>query len=563
MPSTTTDPITLEVIGNTLQSIVDEMGEALIRSAYSSNIKERRDISTILFGADGQTLAQAEHIPLQLGALIGIVEGILSRYPVEALRPGDTFICNDPYTGGASHLPDIALASPVFVDERLIGFVANVGHHADFVQRAHANIYQEGIRIPPVCIYRDDKLVEDMMHLILTNCQVPEERTGDFRAQFAANRLGVRRMTEVCRKFGTDVVLGAAAELLDYTESKTRDGIRAIPDGTFTFQDVFDNLELPNPINLAVTVTVSDDTMVLNFDAPEQQRAPINMVDSALRACAYYGVKSLLDPTILPNGGLYRPLDVKAPLGSILNATPPAAVMSRSQTAQRVVDLIYGALAPAIPMQVTAAHNGANTALYLSGRDPRTQRFYSHVETYGGGFGARASKDGLDGVQVYITNTSNLPIESFEHDYPLLVERYELVQDSGGPGKFRGGLGLRREMRLLDHEGRYRIHGTRQEVPPWGVFGGDAGALGYFEKRLSDGTVERVHHAEGVLAAGESIAVITPGAGGYGPVSERDPELVKSDLREEKISPEAARDVYGLSEDEIASVRALSDGTQG
>jgi N-methylhydantoinase B len=538
------DPITVEVLGNAFSSLVEEMGVALIKASYSTNIKERRDCSTALFDAHGQTLAQAEHIPIHLGSLLGIVGVVRERYPMGMIHPGDMFIGNDAYTGGGTHLPDIVVVAPVFFAEELIGFVANLAHHADFLDRGHAHIFQEGLRIPPVKVFDRGEVCQDILDVVLLNCQVPHERLGDFRAQFAANRLGVQRVQDLCIRYGRETVVKAGEALMDYAERMTRTALEQIPDGVYRFTDDFDHPALSKPLPLQVRIIVQGDTIHLDFsDNPSQGRHGLNMVWSALLATVYYAVKTVIDPTILPNAGFYRAITVDAPAGSILHCTPPAAVAYRTQTCQRVVDLVHGALAQAVPERVTAAHNGANTAVYFIGIDPRTQRYYTYLETLGGGFGARATKDGLDGVQVHLTNTSNLPVEALEHEYPLMVERYELVPDSGGPGAWRGGLGMHRQIKVMATETDYAYSGTRLRVSPWGLHDGKPGGRGSLVVHRHVGASPA---REGLLRPGESLSVITPGAGGYGDPRQRPRELVCRDLREGKISSQVAREVYGL-----------------
>jgi N-methylhydantoinase B len=540
------DPITVEVLGNAFAALVEEMGMALIKASYSTNIKERRDCSTALFDAHGQTLAQAEHIPIHLGSLLGIVNAVRERYPLAAIHPGDMFVGNDAYTGGGTHLPDIVVVAPVFFAERLIGFVANLAHHADFLDRGHAHIFQEGLRIPPVKIMACGELCQEVLDLILLNCQVPHERRGDFRAQFAANRLGAQRLQGLCARYGGETVVAAGEALMDYAERMTRTAMAQIPDGHYHFHDTFDHPSLTTPLPLQVHITVQGDTMHLDFSGnPPQGRHGLNMVWSALLATVYYAVKTVLDPTILPNAGFYRALTVTAPEGSIVHCLPPAAVAYRTQTCQRVVDVVHGALAQAVPERLTAAHNGANTAVYFVGTDPHTRRPYTYLETLGGGFGARPTKDGLDGVQVHLTNTSNLPVEALEHEYPLLIERYELVTDSGGPGQWRGGMGLHRQITVMASTTDYAYSGTRLCVPPWGLAGGLPGGQGKLVvHRHTADAAER----QSLLRPGESLSVITPGAGGYGDPRQRPRELVRRDLREGKISPHMAKEVYGLDE---------------
>ncbi|MCG8542942.1 MAG: hydantoinase B/oxoprolinase family protein [Alphaproteobacteria bacterium] len=543
-PSPSIDPVTVEVIGNAIASIADEMGEILIRASYSTNIKERRDCSTVIFDAAGRTLYQAEHIPMHLGSLMGVVEEILARHDVADIAEGDMFIGNDAYTGGGTHLPDIVLASPIFFEGRLVGWATNLAHHADFVDRAHAHIYQEGLRIPPIRLLKAGVMQQDVFELILLNCQVPHERQADLRAQIAANGFGVKRFHALCERYGVDFLEQVFDELLDYAERRMRAGIASIPDGVYRFEDKFECDEFPETLTFHVVIEVKGDEIHLDFTGnPPQVRASLNMVETALLATVYYAVKTVTDPDAPPNGGLFRPIKVTSSPGSILSASSPAAVNGRTNTCQRVVDLVHGALAPAIPERIIAACNGAVVSTTFSGVNPRTGQFYVYLETLGGGFGARATKDGLDGVHVHITNTSNLPIEGLEMEYPLQVERYELVQDSGGCGRWRGGMGMLRQIRILDHECRVDARGTRRLTAPWGLFGGlDGGRF----KVESDAGEPPYNKNKIELAAGQSIAITTPGAGGYGPPAERCQDLVKQDLAEDRISKKTAEEIYGF-----------------
>ena len=520
------DPISIEVIGSALSSIVEEMGEALIRASFSTNIKERRDCSTALFDNRGTTLCQAEHIPMHLGSFIGIIPEILKRHPAEATRPGDVFIGNDAYAGAGTHLPDIVLGEPIFVDGRIVAWAVNTAHHADFADRGHAHIYQEGLRIPPIRLYRGGELQEDVQELILLNCQVPRERLSDLRAQMAANRLGVQRMQALCGKYTTDTVLAVGDALQDYAERKMRAGIAALADGTYRFEDTYDNPELGRALPVSVEVTIAGDEMRLHFESPPQVRAGINMIYTALLSSVYYAVKAVVDPTILPNSGLARPLTVTAPEGTIFNAVHPAAVNGRTSTSQRAADLVIGALAQAAPERAIAAGNGSCATASFAGADPENGHLWVYLETIGGGSGARAGKDGLDGVHVHMTNTSNLPVEALEVEYPLTVLRYELVDGSGGAGKFRGGMGLRRVYRA-EAECHLRLDGSRFFTPPWGLDGGEPGGCASFS--FSERTEPFVQGA-GVLHAGDVVEIITPGAGGYGSPEERDPATAACDV---------------------------------
>ncbi len=536
------DPITVELIGSSLESIVEEMGETLVRASYSTNIKERRDCSTALFDIQGRTLAQAEHIPIHLGSFIGVIEAILERTPLDTIQEGDTFIGNDAYTGGGTHLPDIVLASPIFVDGVPLAWAVNLAHHADFVDRAHANIYQEGIRIPPVRLYRAGELQEDLLSLILLNCQVPRERRNDLRAQMAANRVGIQRYQALCARYGVPTVLGASEALLDYAERRMRAGIASIPDGEYRFEDRFDCNDINGELVFRVAVKVEGDGITLDFrDNPSQVRAGINLVRTALLATVYYAVKTVMDPEAPPNAGLYRPINVLSTPGTIMEAAEPAAVDSRMQVSARVVDLVHGALAQAAPERLIAACNGACTSVVFSGIHPGTGDYYVYLETIGGGFGGRATKDGLDGVHVHTTNTSNLPVEGLEPEYPLMVNRYELVEDSGGSGRWRGGMALRRAVRIDHDDCQVGVSYTRYFSQPWGLLGGREGSSC---RVIVYGSDTRLEGGDGAFGTGTTIEVETPGAGGYGAPEERAESLVRADLEDGRISLAKARQDY-------------------
>jgi N-methylhydantoinase B len=536
------DPVTVEVIASALLSIVEEMGRAIIRAAYSTNIKERHDCSTALFDPMGRTIAQAERIPIHLGSLLGIAEHVL-KHPAADMKPGDVFIGNDAHTGGGTHLNDIVFLEPVFVDDRLVAWVTNLAHHSDFVDRGHAHIFQEGLRIPPVRLYRQGVLQEDIFALILLNCQVPHERIGDCRAQMAANRLGVQRFQSLCHKYGTATVLQAADQNLDYAERKTRAGITTIPDGHYVFAEDFDTNLIDFLLPLRLAIDVRGDRIFFDFSGnPPQVRAGINMVRTALLATVYYAVKTLIDPDIPANEGLYRAIHVTSEPGSVLDAISPAAVYSRTDIAQRLVDMILAALAPVIPDRIAAASTGG-ALLTTSGIHPRTGIFYVYNDMCGGGMGARAGRDGLDAVQVHTTNTANLPIEAMETEHPVMMECYELVQDSGGPGKFRGGMTMRRRVRVLDHVATVSAGGTNNIIPPWGLFGGLPGRVCQVELSAGAAALDK---RIGILQPGQSVAMVAAAGGGYGDPRERDRDLVRRDLLEERISPAAARDIYGL-----------------
>ena len=550
MASEIVDVITVEVIGNNLQMISEEMGAVLIKAAYSTNIKERRDCSAALLDAQGETLAQAEHIPLHLGSMLGIVRQTLNNYSLEEIQPGDMFIANDTYVAGGTHLPDITVAAPFFYEGELLAFASNIGHHAEVgaVRATAQDAYDEGIRIPSVKIYREGTLDRGVLDFILLNCRLPRERLGDFRAQFSAAQLGVRRLDELCKKYGKTVFKASVARLFDYAESKVRRGIAQIPDGRYEFSDCMDDdgvTDEPIPIN--VVVEVKGDSITCDFSKSGQQVAgPINMPISATLSSVYYAVKAVIDPNIEANGGYYRAIEVITKPGTILNPHPPAPVGGRSDTAQRVVDVILGALSLAIPERVVAACHGTIAGYGVHGFDSRTDELYSYIEIIGGGFGARCNKDGPDGIQVHMTNTSNLPVECLENEYPIILEGYELMKNSGGAGKFRGGLGIRRRFRLLEGNGWFTSKGDRFRFAPWGLSGGQRGGKGRLV--LNPGTDrEKRFFSKNYyvrIAKDDVLMMETPGGGGYGNPVDRDPVLVARDLVEGKIDPGVARGVY-------------------
>lgn len=558
------DPITVEVLRNAFMSIAEEMGVGLMRTSYSANIKERRDCSCAVFDADGNTIGQAEHIPVHLGSMLGIVSNVRKKYELSDIKPGDMFIANDPYQGGGTHLPDITLCAPVFYENKLVAFVANIAHHSDIGGRSpgsisgdSTSIFQEGLRIPPVKIMRESVMVQEIMDMILLNCRTGFERTGDLMAQISANIIGVRRMGEVFDRYGYDTTLNGMIELMDYGERKARTAIAAMPDGVYTFTDYMDDdgIDLEKKLPITVKITIEGDHIALDFTGSAPQvKGAINVVENALKASVFYALKAIIDPELPPNGGFYRAISIYAPKGCILNPIPPAAVGGRTDTCQRVADVIFGALAPVVPTRIMAGCNSAVTVPVISGPNKKNGQYFVNPESLGGGFGARYNKDGLDGVHVHITNSSNLPAECLEQEYPLMIERYELRKDSGGAGKYRGGLGYIKNYKTLQEDSVFGSHGDRQKCPPWGLFGGMPGMPGRFvinpgqpdERVLPSGKNSNID-----LKLGDILSAQTPGSGGYGNPHERPVEFVLKDVINEKVSPEKARSDYGVAIDPV------------
>lgn len=560
------DAVTVEIVGNLLLSIAEEVGIALIRSAYSTNIKERRDISTAMFDPEGNMVAQAEHVAMHLGSLLEIVKSVYKKYPRESIRPGDMFIGNDPYNGGGTHLPDITVAAPVFADGVIIGWTANCAHHSDVGGKVPGSTpgdavstFQEGLKIPLVRVCREDEVLDDIIEFVMANSRIPHERYGDLQAQIAANKIGIRRLSEAYERYG-ELLVDSMYELQDYAERRLRAGIEALPDGSYEFTDYMDDAgeACPDPIRICVKVEIRGDQLSLDFDGTQGQvGGPINLTYNGLLATVFYSLKALIDPGIPSNSGIYRALKVNAEEGLIINATSPSPVGERIDTAMRVADVIFGALAPAVPDRAMAGCNSSCTSATFSGSDPQDkEHYYVYLETIAGGSGATRHGDGLSGVQVHMTNTSNLPVEALEMEFPLiLVRKYALRRDSGGAGTHRGGLGIEREFEAVCDNLTFTGLGDRQKIAPWGLSGGEAGAGG--EQYLIRKGEEPVHlsskSTDIPVNKGDIICVRTPGAGGFGPAHNRKPEEVLKDVKEGKVSVEKAAGDY------LVSVRVEGD----
>lgn len=547
MTDTKLDPIGLEIIFNGLRSVTDETYVALMKSAYSTNIKERHDHSTAIMDPRGRLVVQAvESLPIHIASMSGLMECLLAKFGHD-IREGDIFVANDPHVAGGTHLPDVNMAMPVFIDGELTAFMCNIAHHADIggmspgsMAAGMSEIYQEGLRIPVIKLFREGELQQDILDLLLLNVRVPLERRGDYFAQIAACRLGRRRLAEVVATHSLPVVRTAFDEIIQRTEERLRNAINEIPDGVYEFEDVMDGDGLATfDIPIRVRITVEGKRIQFDFAGTSKQvPGNINVTMNATQASVCYSLKALLDPELPSNQGVLDAAEILAEKGTMLNGAFPAPVAARAHTCQRIVDVVFGALAQALPDRVVAAANGANTTAVFAGIDPRSGDGYVYLETLGGGMGARSMKDGKDGVQVHITNTSNLPVEAIETEYPLLVEEYSLVPDSGGAGRYRGGAGLRRVVRPVDHDCSFNGVGERFRHQPWGLFGGSAGASGRFFLRQATGETRRLDDkpSDIVVTPKDAVIVETPGAGGYGVPHERDPEQLADDVRSEKFS---------------------------
>lgn len=532
------DPVTLEILRGLLKSTAEEMGLNLIRTAYSHSIKERRDIATAVFDSNGRMVAQAEHIPLLLTGLYPIAEVAASRQ----LRRGDVLIANDPWNGGGSHLPDIALLAPVFGASTLLGFVACIAHHADVGGAVagsssveFSEVYMEGLRLPPLLLVRESKVDDDVLELITANCRLGEERQRDLRAQIGALKLGERRLSSIAQSFGEETVSAVMDVLISRGRERMRRRIEQVPDGKYSATDKLDHHTDQSPAELRVEITVVDSECIVDFSgtSPQVPRA-INMVMNATQGSVYFAFVSLLAPFEETSHGTFLPIQIVAPEGSLVNAVAPAAVSGRAQTCPRVVDLIFMALAPALPDRVIANSN-VGPALKISGHQHSTGDTFIISEVIGGGGGARRTRDGLDGSQMYITNTTNMPVEFLESEFPVVIERLGLAEASGGMGRHRGGLGISKSFRVDVPEG-WSAECTcivdRHLTPPKGLFGGEPGSPGQLLVRRTDGSEEEIHPSKSrvSLQQGDVVTLTTSGGGGYGPPDERPREAKGRDL---------------------------------
>ncbi|MFX1486306.1 MAG: hydantoinase B/oxoprolinase family protein [Promethearchaeota archaeon] len=554
------DPVTLEIIKNLLSSAAQEMGVTLQKSAYSSNIKTRLDFACAVFDAKIRNTAQALHIPALLGGLVNAVPTAIREFGTENIEQGDMLIVNDPYRGG-THLPDVTLISPIFCDSRIEGFVANMAHHQDIGGRAPGgvpgdttDIYQEGLIIPPTKLVGKGKINQEVLALLLANVRAPSERAGDYRAQIAANRTGVRRIIEVIEKYGVKAFKTYEEELLNYTERRMRTALKRIPDGEYYGEDYLDDDGIgDDPIRVAAKVTLKQGEATIDLsESDKQTQGPMNCTWAPTLSAISYVFKCLVDPDIPINEGMFRPLHLRVPQGLVLNARPPAAIAGCWEVAMRVTDVLTRALAQAVPERVCAAGKGIICNVCFGGIDPRDGKVYAFYETVGGGYGARPSKDGMEGVQYHLTNTQNAPVEELETSYPVIIEKYELVPDSDGAGRFRGGLGIRRDYRFENHSVVFSIVSDRAKIAPWGLSGGLEGKKSRYilnpdtpdEVLLSSKTFRR-------LKPGDIISVQTPGGGGYGDPKKRQGDKTVEDVRNGKISLKRAKETYRLSLDEL------------
>ncbi len=516
------DPIQVEIFKNIFSTVAEEMGLVLRRSAYSPNIKERRDFSCAIFDKQGNMIAQAAHIPVHLGSMPLSVAAAVDRFG--DLGAGDVVVLNDPYRGG-THLPDITMVSPVFSGEGVLcAYTASRAHHAD-VGGAHpgsmavANeIYQEGLVIPPVRLVRSGVMDQDLLDLILANVRTPEERKGDLFAQIAANKRGAERMVEIIARYGIDLVEDNMGALLAYSERMTRSLMKGLPDGEYSFSDCLDNNGVEDrPVGISVTIKIEGDQAVFDFSASAgQQNGSLNAVFAITLSAVFYSILCMLEPGVPANAGCLVPVRVIAPVGSVVNCSMPAAVAGGNvETSQRIVDVLLGAWSQILPGRVPAASQGTMNNVTIGGWDPERGAQFAYYETIAGGNGARPESDGPSGVHSHMTNTLNTPVEALEYAYPLRVLRYELRQGSGGAGRFSGGDGIRRDIQALV-PCQVNLLTERRSTVPYALAGAEPGSPGE-NWIIRDGRKIKIA-GKGTfeLEPGDVLSILTPGGGGFG-----------------------------------------------
>jgi len=545
----------VEIVAGALEAATAEMCASLVRSAYSPNVKERADCSTALCDLRGRTLSIATHAPAHLGSAIRIVPAILERFPVEELAPGDAFFANDPYIVGVTHLNDCTAAAPIFIGQEPVGFAIAVAHHSDVGGRVpgseagdSTSIFQEGIRLPPVRLVERGKRRDDVWELFLLNSRTPHYSSGDLQAQLAALERGRVRLAALYERYGLAGTRTAIEQVLDATEQRLRARVcEVLRRGTFSAADWIDDDGVSaSPVRLGASVTIDDGEVIFDFShCPPQLGSGKNVPLTHTLATAVYCLKAVVDPSLPCNAGLFRVIRIAAPEGSIVNPRAPAAVSSRNLTSIVLADVLFGALGQAAPNRALAP-SGAFQGTILAGWDAARNRYFVDYENFAGGQGALPDRDGSDAMHVSMTNTSNLPIEAMEMEFPLRVERYELVPDSGGAGRYRGGLGVCRDIRIVGDGTVLATRSARQRFAAQGLDGGACGGLGSIvvdpdttaEKRLP-GTGSEIP-----LRRGSLLRVVTSGGGGQGAPSKRDAALVDDDVRGGKVSQAAAAEIY-------------------
>ena len=548
-----TDIITMQVIRYALEQIADEMGYTLVRTGRSTIITEIKDISCVITDALGQTIAQAHHTPSLLAGFEITMRELTGTFKSQDLSPGDVIVTNDPYRG-CQHVMDLYAIAPVFHEGELVGFVGNITHHSDLggvaaggVAGGIREIYLEGLRLPMVKLLKRGVEDKELFAVIANQIRVPDKTLGDIRAQVSSLMLGVDRMHRLFRKYRATVVQEACRELLDYSERRMRQGLRTIPAGTYAGEDFIDDDGINDrPIRVAVRLTLAGDRAIVDLsDSDVQAEGNTNSTIANTYAAVYYVMIAVVDPHMPPNSGCYRPIEIVTRPGTVVHPALPAAVAARTNCSQKIVEAMLRALAPALPDRVVAGGHAQITTCAFGGRSGKGDAPFIFTDIQGGGNGARPHADGADGQDSHLPRFMNTPVESAEQQFPVRIERYEFISDTGGAGRHRGSLALRRDIRMLTGPVSFARYADRHKIAPHGLFGGRDGATGAIV--LNPGSPgERRLKSKGldVLQADDLVSLRLPGAGGYGDPCERDLRALERDLADGKVTPDAAEANY-------------------
>jgi len=560
------DAITLSVLNNRLVNICREMGIAMMKTAYSPIFNEGLDFSCCLFNSKGEMISQAEFCPAQLGASIFVVEWSIKEIGVENLKLGDVILHNDPYRGGC-HIPEHCFIKPIFYKNRLIALAANIGHLAEIGGKSPGGfagdateVYQEGLRIPPIKLVKEGVHDEDLWKLIMSNHRTPRNTLGDFSAMIGSLNVTEKRMLSLLDEYGYQSFCEITDELMDVAEKRMRAEIAALPDGEYFFEDCMeDDGLLDKPTWIRVNIILEGETLIADYSRSDPQaKGPINATYGVTAGATYNAVFHLTDPDIPRNIGAYRPINIVAPPGTVVNAIHPApTVGGNTETHPRIWEILMGAFAKAVPEKVAASDGGSACNFLFGGVHPDTHQYYANYHLEGGGWGGRATKDGNHTIIVPNGNCRNTPVEVFETRYPFLVDSYSLEKDSGGPGKYRGGFGSRRKFTVKAPEIILSTLFDRVKVKPFGLFGGKGGGnvsltIKKKGKKKFVPFTKAYHTASpskfsGIpIHDGDEIILISPGGGGYGVPFLRDPDLVLRDVEDGLVSIKAAREEYGV-----------------
>lgn len=549
------DTVNMTLVHERLLAVADDIGHILIRGAFSSNIKERRDCSTGIFDVHGRLVAQADHMPIHIGSLLWGVRAVLQRYGVGGIADGDAFVMNDPYLAGGTHLPDISVITPVFIDGTLKFFVGNIAHHADVggpspgsVSGTSPNIFHEGIRLPPIRIARGGVADEDVIDLIAHNTREPLERQVDLKTQVGANLRGTALLAAVVDDYGLPTVERAIDNIIAYTKRRVGAVIGSLPDGSYSATRYLDDDGGGSePVALCVTAMVDGTHLVLDFQGSgPEARGAVNLSASSLEATVAYCLKALFDPGVPSNSGLVDAVEIRLPEASIVNPRSPAAVAARAVTSNRLAGAVFAAISQALPPERrTASSNDSTSLIVMAGQDPARGGSYVYPESIGGGAGASATTDGMDAVHVHTVNSTNLPVEMLESAYPLLCTTYALVPDSGGAGRQRGGLGIQREIQALSDNTALTIRSDGHLHPALGAEGGASGNVTRIvHVNIAGEEMELGSKSQHVLRKGERVRVETLGGGGFGDPQERSLASLRADLLDDKVTLKTAEKDY-------------------